>query len=169
MLKINFENQILALFDVYFWPFNKSHEKVNIIFVISAIIASIWNVIIKFRWCDEKFSRRACMLLQYGQYWVSIFQHKKKENGFRKKRKIEVARGDKCWAYFSLIISFLCIGYIHNSFLAQRVKIWRLGMDKKILHFTKNLWSNHIYQSFFVKVTKILSVFSIKVTWIVRR
>ena len=41
MLKINFENQILALFDVYFWPFNKSHEKINAIFVISAIIASI--------------------------------------------------------------------------------------------------------------------------------
>ena len=40
-VEIDFENQILALFD--FWPFNKSHEKINIIFVISAIIASIWN------------------------------------------------------------------------------------------------------------------------------
>jgi hypothetical protein len=40
-LKIDFQNQILALFDVYFWPFNKSHEKINTIFVISAIIASI--------------------------------------------------------------------------------------------------------------------------------
>ena len=40
-LKIDFENQILALFDVYFWPFNKSHEKINTIFLISAIIASI--------------------------------------------------------------------------------------------------------------------------------
>ena len=29
MLKVDFENQILALFDVYFWPFNKSHEKIN--------------------------------------------------------------------------------------------------------------------------------------------
>ena len=57
MLKIDFENQILALFDVYFWPFNKSHEKINIIFVISAIIASIWNVFIKFRWHDEKTTR----------------------------------------------------------------------------------------------------------------
>ena len=28
-LKIDFENQILALFDVYFWPFNKSREKIN--------------------------------------------------------------------------------------------------------------------------------------------
>ena len=37
----DFENQILALFDVYFWPFNKLHEKINTIFVISAIIASI--------------------------------------------------------------------------------------------------------------------------------
>ena len=55
-LKIDFENQILALFDVYFWPFNKSHEKINIIFVISAIIASIWNVFIKFRWHDEKLT-----------------------------------------------------------------------------------------------------------------
>ena len=40
-LKIDFENQILAFFDVYFWPFNKSYEKINTIFVISAIIASI--------------------------------------------------------------------------------------------------------------------------------
>ena len=64
MLKIDFENQILALFDVYFWPFNKSHEKINIIFVISAIIASIWNVFIKFRWHDEKLTN--------GSYPVSI-------------------------------------------------------------------------------------------------
>ena len=56
MLKIDFENQILTLFDVYFWPFNKSHEKINIIFVISAIIASIWNVFIKFLWHDEKLT-----------------------------------------------------------------------------------------------------------------
>ena len=56
MLKIDFENQILALFDVYFWPFNKSHEKINTIFVIGAIIASIWNVFIKFRWHDEKLT-----------------------------------------------------------------------------------------------------------------
>ena len=35
------ENQILAFFDVYFWPFNKSHEKINAIFVISATMASI--------------------------------------------------------------------------------------------------------------------------------
>ena len=41
MLKIDFENQILALFDTYFWPVNNSHEKINIIFVISAIKASI--------------------------------------------------------------------------------------------------------------------------------
>ena len=56
MLKIDFENQILALFDVYFWPFNKSNEKINTIIVISAIIASIWNVFIKFRWHDEKLT-----------------------------------------------------------------------------------------------------------------
>jgi len=53
-LKIDFENQILALFDSYFWPLNKSHEKINAIFVISATMASIWNVFIKFRWHDEK-------------------------------------------------------------------------------------------------------------------
>ena len=40
-LKIDFESQILALFDIYFWPFKKSHEKNNTIFVISAIVASI--------------------------------------------------------------------------------------------------------------------------------
>ena len=37
MLKIDFENQILALFDDYFWPFNKSHKKIKSIFVI-------WNL-----------------------------------------------------------------------------------------------------------------------------
>ena len=40
-LKIDFENQILALFDGYFWPFKKSQEKINAIFVISAIKTSI--------------------------------------------------------------------------------------------------------------------------------
>ena len=28
-MKIDFENQILALFDGYFWPFKKSHEKIK--------------------------------------------------------------------------------------------------------------------------------------------
>ena len=55
-LKIDFENQILALFDGYFWPFNKSHEKINAIFVISVTKASICNVFIKFRWHDEKLT-----------------------------------------------------------------------------------------------------------------
>ena len=56
MLKIDCENQILALFDGYFWPFNNSHEKIESIFAISAIIPSLWNVFIKFRWHDEKLS-----------------------------------------------------------------------------------------------------------------
>jgi hypothetical protein len=56
-LKIDFENQILALFDGYFWPFNKSQEKIKSIFVISAIIPSIWNVFITFRWHDEKLTQ----------------------------------------------------------------------------------------------------------------
>ena len=61
MLKIDFENKILALFDVFFWPLNKSSEKINTFFLINAIIASIysisiWNVFIKFRWDDEKLT-----------------------------------------------------------------------------------------------------------------
>ena len=56
-LKIDFENQILALFDLYFWSFNKSQEKkIYTVFVISAIMASIWNVFIKFPWYDEKLT-----------------------------------------------------------------------------------------------------------------
>ena len=31
----------LAFFDSYFWPFNKSEEKIKVIFVISAIMPSI--------------------------------------------------------------------------------------------------------------------------------
>ena len=46
----------MAFFESYFWPFNKTHEKIIAIFVISAIMASIWNVFIKFRWHDEKLT-----------------------------------------------------------------------------------------------------------------
>ena len=48
--------KILAFFDSYFWPFNKTHEKIIAIFVISGIMATIWNVFIKFRWHDEKLT-----------------------------------------------------------------------------------------------------------------
>ena len=40
-LKIDFENQILANFDCYFMPFINSHAKINTVFIISAIWASI--------------------------------------------------------------------------------------------------------------------------------
>ena len=53
----------LAFFDSYFWPFNKSHEKIIAIFVISAIMASIWNVFIKFRWHDEKLTHVLTLLM----------------------------------------------------------------------------------------------------------
>ena len=46
----------LALFDSYFRPFKKNHEKIIAIFVISGIKASIWNVFIKFCWHDEKLT-----------------------------------------------------------------------------------------------------------------
>ena len=46
----------LAFFDSYFWPFNKTHEKIIAIFVISAIMSWIWNVFKKFRWHDEKLN-----------------------------------------------------------------------------------------------------------------
>ena len=79
-LKINFENQILALFDVYFWPFNKSHEKINIIFVISAIIASIWNVFIKFRWHDEKLTYGTNETLESKVHWWLVWGRSQKKN-----------------------------------------------------------------------------------------
>ena len=48
--------KILAFFDSYFWPFKKTHEKIIAIFVISAIMASVWNGFIKFPWHDEKLT-----------------------------------------------------------------------------------------------------------------
>ena len=48
--------KFLAFFDSYFRPFNKSEEKIKVIFVISVIMPSIWNVFIKFRWHDEKLT-----------------------------------------------------------------------------------------------------------------
>ena len=47
----------LAFFDSYFWPFNKSEEKIKVIFVNSAIMPSIWNVFIKFCSHDEKLTK----------------------------------------------------------------------------------------------------------------
>ena len=46
----------LAFFYSHFWPFHKTHEKINAIFVSSKIMASIWNVFTKFRWHDEKLT-----------------------------------------------------------------------------------------------------------------
>ena len=40
LLFLKFLNK-MAFFDSYFWPFNKTHEKIIAIFVISAIMASI--------------------------------------------------------------------------------------------------------------------------------
>ena len=60
--------KFLAFFDSYFWPFNKSHEKTNVIFVISAVMASIWNVFIKFRWHDEKFTIEGVARL----FWLGL-------------------------------------------------------------------------------------------------
>ena len=45
-----------TFFDSYFGPFNKTHEKIIAIFVISAIMVLICNVFIKFCWHDEKFT-----------------------------------------------------------------------------------------------------------------
>ena len=55
-----------GFFDSYFWPFSKFEEKIKVIFVISAILSSIWNLSIEFRWHDEK--------LIYG-ISPTIFQH----------------------------------------------------------------------------------------------
>ena len=63
--------KFLAFFDSYFWPFKKSHEKTNAIFVISAVMASIWNVIIKFRWHDEKFT--------VFRFWIGVLHMKGNE------------------------------------------------------------------------------------------
>ena len=63
---------------IYFWPFNKSHEKINTLFLISAIIASIWNVFIKFRWHDEKFTP-LCDYLTHGCSFGYNFQFQRKK------------------------------------------------------------------------------------------
>ena len=44
----------LALFDSYYWPFYKPHEKINEVLLISAIKVSIWKVFIEFSWHGEK-------------------------------------------------------------------------------------------------------------------
>ena len=72
-LKIDFENQILALFDLCFWPFNKSHEKINAIFVISAIIAWIRNVFIKCHRHDEKLTYIGAMQNLFFSFFIKIF------------------------------------------------------------------------------------------------
>ena len=60
----------LAFFDSYFWPFNKSEEKIKVIFVISAIMPPIWNVFIKSHWHDEKFAIALCS-------WLSLWLTKR--------------------------------------------------------------------------------------------
>ena len=62
--------KILAFFDSYFWPFNKSEEKIKVIFVISVIMPSIWNVFIKFRWHDEKLT--SAIVWHQCDIWIAI-------------------------------------------------------------------------------------------------
>ena len=57
----------LAFFDSYFWPFNKPHEKIIAIFVISTIMASIWKV---FHQIPLKWSKT------YYKYIVHIWEKK---------------------------------------------------------------------------------------------
>ena len=59
IFKVNFQRQKSSE-SFYFWPFNKSEEKIKVIFVMSAIILSIRNVFIKFRWHDEKLTTGLC-------------------------------------------------------------------------------------------------------------
>ena len=67
----------LAFFDSYFWPFNKTHKKIIAIFVISAIMASIWNVFIKFRWHGEKLTLSWHRIHQGLMTWTEPnFQHR---------------------------------------------------------------------------------------------
>ena len=60
--------------------FNKSHEKINTIFVISAIIASIWNVFIKFRWHDEKLTYGTNETLESKVHWWLVWGRSQKKN-----------------------------------------------------------------------------------------
>ena len=46
----------LAFFWQLFLAINKTHEKIIAIFVISAIMASMWNDFLKFRWHGEKLT-----------------------------------------------------------------------------------------------------------------
>ena len=86
-VEIDFENQILVLFDSYFWTFYKSHEKIKFIFVISAIIPSIWNVFIKFCWHDEKFTLGCSQF--YGKFYFFCW------SGLT--RKTELMRWQLAW------------------------------------------------------------------------
>ena len=67
--------KILPFFDSYFWPFNKTHEKIIAIFVICVIMASIWNVFIKFRWHDEKLTNGCFLMIILSTKTRSLFYH----------------------------------------------------------------------------------------------
>ena len=71
----------LAFFDSYFWPFNKTHEKIIANFVISAIIASTWNIFIKFHWWKTYESSLSWHFLAL----TGIQSKLNRSNGFEKK------------------------------------------------------------------------------------
>ena len=74
LLFLKFLNN-LAFFDSYFWPFNKTHEKIIAICVISAVMASIWNIFIKFCWHDEKLTFGSNFMRndKLNQFWFMIW------------------------------------------------------------------------------------------------
>ena len=126
--------KILAFFDSYFWPFNKTHEKIIAIFVISAIMASIWNVFIKFHWHDEKLtamiiSRIPVLIvcLHIDQAW---FQ----------------GRGN--WRVCTLIRIAFIVALYQAWYIQSLLKIWISYWYSKV-RSTKGLISSENYWYFF--------------------
>ena len=106
-----------AFFDSFFWPFNKTHETIIAIFVISAIMASIWNDFIKFRWHDEKLT--LVTIMGGNNFWKKILTllsvndvvagdprdtQEPTAAGFRHKKQLFLVYPALNWCYIQLIV-----------------------------------------------------------------
>ena len=108
--------KILAFFDGYFWPFNKSEEKIKVIFVISVI----WNVFIKFHWHDEKLKLQRANLYLLSPIFSDLMSANISDvyNFFRIWKKFLDTLIDDATIFWGKRSEFLsCLSFLQDTFL----------------------------------------------------
>ena len=128
-MKIDFENQILALFDVYFWPLNKSHEKINAFF---------------FDQCNHSFNLKC--FYQIPLTWWKTYQGAKSdqlENGHRSRlMQIQIFANTSVMSVMSMPVVkklMICI-WMEENIKKNKIVLERAKITSRLRLLRKGKW-----------------------------